>query len=190
MKPKPERAGMPAPTTIPAMLPVFEHKGKLVADSRDVAPFVEKEHKHLLRDIRRYVKVMDESLNPKLVSVDYFFPATYIDPTERLLPNFFCTEKGCAMIANKMTGDRGILFTALFVEAFYEMRERLRNQSAWDQPEEDDMPELYGAEREDYGMGAYLSGRKETEAQKLAARRAVQLADERHRARLRKLCQR
>lgn len=188
MKPNPEWAGSPAPN--PSELSVFEYMGKLVVDSRKVAPFVEKDHAHLLRDIRRYVKVMDESLNPKLVSVDYFFPATYIDPTERLLPNFFCTEKGCAMIANKMTGDRGILFTALFVEAFYEMRERLRNQSAWDQPEEDDMPELYGAEREDYGMGAYLSGRKETEAQKLAARRAVQLADERHRARLRKLCQR
>lgn len=188
MTPKPERAGMPA--TIPAPLPVFQHKGELVADSRDVAPFVEKEHKHLLRDIRRYVKTIDKSLNPKLVSVDYFIPATYIDEKGETRPNFYCTEMGCAMIANKMTGDRGILFTALFVEAFYEMRERLRNQGAWDQPEEDDMPELYGAKREDYGMGAYLSGRKETEAQKLAARRAVQLADERHRARLRKLCQR
>lgn len=52
-----ERAGLPAPN--PAMLPVFEHKGKLVADSRNVAPFVEKDHAHLLRDIRRYVKAME-----------------------------------------------------------------------------------------------------------------------------------
>ena len=72
MKPKPERAGMPAPTTIPAMLPVFEHKGKLVADSRDVAPFVEKEHKHLLRDIRRHVKAIGNSTSPKLDPLNYF----------------------------------------------------------------------------------------------------------------------
>ena len=116
MKPSPERAGMPAPTTIPAMLPVFEHKGKLVADSRDVAPFVEKDHAHLLRDVRRYVKAIDKSLNPKLVSVDYFIPATYIDPTGRELPSFYLTEMGCEMVANKMTGDKGILFTAQYVQ--------------------------------------------------------------------------
>lgn len=107
MKPNPERAGMPAP--IPAQLPVFEHKGKLVADSRDVALFVEKDHAHLLRDIRRYVKAMEKTLNPKLVSADYFIPATYIDPTGRELPNFYCTEMGCEMVANKMTGDKGII---------------------------------------------------------------------------------
>lgn len=125
MKPKPERAELPAPTTIPAMLPVFEHKGKLVADSRDVAPFVEKDHAHLLRDIRRYVKAIDKSLNPKLVSVDYFIPATYIDLTGRELPSFYLTEMGCEMVANKMTGDKGILFTAQYVQAFHAMRDEL-----------------------------------------------------------------
>lgn len=123
MKPKPERAELPAP--IPAMLPVFEHKGKLAADSRDVAPFVEKDHAHLLRDIRRYVKAIDKSLNPKLVSVDYFIPATYIDPTGRELPSFYLTEMGCEMVANKMTGDKGIIFTAQYVKAFHAMRDEL-----------------------------------------------------------------
>ena len=123
MTPKPERAGMPA--TIPAPLPVFQHKGELVADSRDVAPFVEKDHAHLLRDIRRYVKAIDKSLNPKLVSVDYFIPATYIDPTGRELPSFYLTEMGCEMVANKMTGDKGILFTAQYVQAFHAMRDEL-----------------------------------------------------------------
>lgn len=125
MKPKPERAELPAPTTIPAMLPVFEHKGKLAADSRDVATFVEKDHAHLLRDIRRYVKAIDKSLNPKLVSVDYFIPATYIDPTGRELPSFYLTEMGCEMVANKMTGDKGIIFTAQYVRAFHAMRDEL-----------------------------------------------------------------
>lgn len=153
MKPKPERAELPAP--IPARLPVFQHKGKLVADSRDIAPFVEKDHAHLLRDIRRYVKVMEqangsnfglvESASKYLteskvgfsgtvskylgdnnfVCSDYFIPATYIDPTGRELPSFYCTEMGCEMVANKMTGDKGILFTAQYVQAFHAMRDEL-----------------------------------------------------------------
>ena len=123
MNPSPARAGVPAP--IPAQLPVFQHKGQLVADSRDVAPFVEKDHAHLLRDVRRYVKAIDKSLNPKLVSVDYFIPATYIDPTGRELPSFYLTEMGCEMVANKMTGDKGILFTAQYVQAFHAMRDEL-----------------------------------------------------------------
>ena len=49
MKPDPEWAGLPAPN--PSELSVFEYMGKLVADSRKVAPFVEKDHAHLLRDI-------------------------------------------------------------------------------------------------------------------------------------------
>lgn len=125
MKPKPERAGMPVPTTIPAMLPVFEHKGKLVADSRDVAPFVEKEHKHLLRDIRRYVKAIGNSTSPKLDPLNYFIEATYIDEKGETRPNFYCTEMGCEMVANKMTGDKGILFTAQYVQAFHTIRDEL-----------------------------------------------------------------
>lgn len=158
MKPKPERAEPPAP--IPVQLPVFEHKGQLVADSRDVAPFVEKDHAHLLRDIRRYVKVMERAnesnfglvesaskylteskvgfsgtvskhLNDnKFVVADYFIEATYIDPTGRELPNFYCTEMGCEMVANKMTGDKGIIFTAQYVKAFHAMRSLLLERAS------------------------------------------------------------
>ena len=123
MTPKPERAGMPA--TIPAPLPVFQHKGELVADSRDVAPFVEKDHAHLLRDIRRYVKAIGNSTSPKLDPLNYFIEATYIDEKGETRPNFYCTEMGCEMVANKMTGDKGILFTAQYVQAFHTIRDEL-----------------------------------------------------------------
>lgn len=42
------------------------------------------------------------------VTADYFIPATYIDPTGRELPSFYLTEMGCEMVANKMTGDKGM----------------------------------------------------------------------------------
>lgn len=138
-----ERAGLPAPN--PAMLPVFEHKGKLVADSRNIAPFVEKDHAHLLRDIRRYVKAMErfneskvglvgsesKHLNDnKFVAVDYFIKAAYIDEKGKPRPNFYCTEMGCEMVASKMTGNRGIIFTAQYVKAFHAMRDELARRRA------------------------------------------------------------
>lgn len=50
MRQGPERARVPAP--IPAQLPVFEHKGQLVADSREVAALIERPHYIVLRTIR------------------------------------------------------------------------------------------------------------------------------------------
>lgn len=129
------------PAPVPASLPVFEYKGKLVADSRDVAPFAEKDHKHLLRDIRRYVKVMEKSLNPNLGSMeksagpkldplDYFIERSYIDEQGKPRPCFYCTEMGCEMVAHKMTGDKGIIFTAQYVKAFHAMRDELARRKA------------------------------------------------------------
>lgn len=36
------------------------------------------------------------------------------------MPNYLITKKGCDMIANKMTGRKGVLFTAVYVSAFEE----------------------------------------------------------------------
>jgi len=111
-----------------AALPVFEYKGKLVADSREVAPFAEKDHKHLLRDIRRYVGAMEKSTGPTLDPLDYFIEQTYIDEKGEARPNFYCTEMGCEMVAHKMAGTKGIVFTALYVKAFHAMRKELAKQ--------------------------------------------------------------
>jgi len=41
------------------------------------------------------------------------------------MPCYLITKKGCDMIANKLTGRKGVLFTAAYVTAFEEMRSRL-----------------------------------------------------------------
>src|SRR5699024_6361747 len=40
--------------------------------------------------------------------------------------HFLLTKKGCDMVANKMTGEKGILFTATYVDAFYQMQEQIK----------------------------------------------------------------
>ena len=104
---------------------VKDFQGRSVVDSREVAQMVEKQHKHLLRDIAGYIKIMDGATEPKFGPSDFFIPNTYQDSTGRELPCYLITKKGCDMIANKLTGEKGVLFTAAYVTAFEEMQQVL-----------------------------------------------------------------
>lgn len=97
---------------------VKDFHGKSVIDSREVAAMVEKKHKNLLADIRGYLKVMEKSTELKIQPSDFFVESTYQDSTGRELPRYLITKKGCDMIANKLTGEKGVLFTAAYVSAF------------------------------------------------------------------------
>lgn len=57
---------------------------------------------------------------------DFFIESSYIDGNNQQRPNFLITKKGCDMIANKLTGKKGVLFTAAYVTAFEEMAEQLK----------------------------------------------------------------
>lgn len=93
---------------------------KETLDSREVAKMVEKDHAHLCRDIKGYIDVISE--NPKLDSQDYFIPNTYkVEGNNKTYPCYDITKLGCEMIANKLTGKKGILFTAEYVKRFNEM---------------------------------------------------------------------
>lgn len=115
-------------------LHITNYNGVEVIDSREVAEMVDKRHDHLMRDIRSYVAILEEAAESNLgLSVtapnfgvsDFFLESSYKDGTGRELPCYLITKKGCDMIANKLTGRKGVLFTAAYVTAFEEMRERL-----------------------------------------------------------------
>ena len=106
-------------------LKVFNFNEVNVADSRDVAEMVEKNHRDLMRSIHSYIETMEESTERNFAPSDFFIPHTYKDSTGRTLPCYLLTKKGCDMVANKMTGEKGVLFTAAYVTAFEKMREKL-----------------------------------------------------------------
>lgn len=106
-------------------LQVITHNGVEAVDSRDVARMVERNHKELLRDIRGYIDIMEKSNERKIAPVDFFIPSAYKDSKGEARPCYLLTKKGCDMVANKMTGEKGVLFTAAYVTAFEKMRENL-----------------------------------------------------------------
>lgn len=105
-------------------LTIINQEGKLLADSREVAEMVGKEHSKLLRDIRNYCNVMNES---KIGLVNFFIESSYQDLKGEKRPCYLLTKQGCEMVANKMTGEKGILFTAEYVLAFNKMEETIKN---------------------------------------------------------------
>lgn len=112
-------------------------KQELTLDSREVARMIEKEHDQLLRKIRGYVEILDNTDSAKLQSQgyeesaklrsrDFFIPHSYFNSQNKEQPCFLITKKGCDLIANKMNGERGVLFTATYVTRFEEMTKQLQ----------------------------------------------------------------
>nr|WP_302597640.1 Rha family transcriptional regulator [uncultured Cellulosilyticum sp.] len=59
---------------------------------------------------------------------DYFIESTYIDGSGKKNKCYDCTKMGCELLANKFTGEKGITFSAKYVERFNKMELVLRNQ--------------------------------------------------------------
>ena len=103
-------------------LKVFDFNGKNVIDSRLVAEMIVMQHKELLRKIKGYDEILTSA---KLRSLDFFIPNTYIDSKGEERPCYLLTKQGCEMVANKLTGEKGVIFTAQYVEAFNKMEQKV-----------------------------------------------------------------
>lgn len=87
-------------------------------DSRDVAKMIGKNHRDLMRDIRRYINDME--MSAKLRPSDFFIESSYVDSMHREKPCYLLTKQGCEFVANKLTGKKGTIFTATYVGLFNE----------------------------------------------------------------------
>ena len=106
-------------------LTVLNKQGILLVDSREVAEMVEKEHSNLMRDIRGYENILE---NSKLNSQNFFIRDTYkVEGNNKTYECYLLTKKGCDLVANKMIGSKGILFTAEYVTQFENMEQTLKS---------------------------------------------------------------
>lgn len=101
-------------------LKIIDYEGMKVVDSREVAKTVGKPHNDLMKDIRRYITYLNEG---DFSLVEFFVESSYLDNKGEERPCYQITKKGCEMVANKMTGKKGVQFTATYVNAFNVMLE-------------------------------------------------------------------
>ena len=103
-------------------LPLIKTDGGFYADSRDVAEAIERPHCDLLKTIRNYISYLGEG---KISESEFFVETTYVNDQNKKMPCYLITKKGCDMIANKLTGKKGVLFTAAYVSAFEQMKNHI-----------------------------------------------------------------
>mgnify|MGYP000203273040 CR=1 FL=1 len=90
----------------------------------EVAEMMEVQHSDLLKklegrkDRKGYIQILNEG---QMSVVDYFAKSSYIDTKGEKRPCYNVTRLGCDFLANKSTGEKGVLFTARYVKRFNEM---------------------------------------------------------------------
>lgn len=97
--------------------------------SLEVAEMVETEHWKLLRKLegdQKSVGIIKILTDNNFVVSDYFILSSYKDSSGKENKCYNITKLGCDFLANKFTGEKGILFTAKYVKRFHEMEEQLK----------------------------------------------------------------
>lgn len=102
----------------------------------EIAEMLEIEHWQLLRKLNgrtgsngKHVKGYVEILRDNQVVVsDFFRESTYKTEQNKEMPCYQVTRKGCEFLANKFTGEKGVLFTARYINRFHEMQEIIAGQ--------------------------------------------------------------
>ena len=66
--------------------------------------------------------------------VDFFYKSSYLDAKGEERPCYEVTRLGCDFLANKSTGEKGVIFTARYVKRFQEMENQVKKIPAWQIP--------------------------------------------------------
>lgn len=107
--------------------------GTMAISTVDIAEMLEVDHAKLLRKIeggsdrKGYAEIINEA---HLGVVDYFVKSTYRDAKGEERPCYLVTKIGCDFLANKFTGEKGVIFTARYVKEFDRMESSLKGRIA------------------------------------------------------------
>ena len=104
-----------------------ENETVVYLDSRLVAELAGRGHNDLLKDLRQYNTYLQRG---KIPATDFWVEDTYKGRNGKTLPCYQISKKGCEFIQHKMTGQKGAIFTAKYINAFHDMGERLQQPQA------------------------------------------------------------
>lgn len=112
---------------------------KTTITTLEVAEMMEVAHSDLLKKIegrkdrKGYIQILNEG---QMSVVDFFHKSFYVDAKGEERPCYEVTRLGCDFLANKSTGEKGVIFTARYVKRFQEMENRIRRVPLTEHPGE------------------------------------------------------
>jgi len=110
---------------------------KATITTLEVAEMMEVPHSDLLKKIegrkdrKGYIEILNEG---QMSVVDFFCKSSYVDAKGEERPCYEVTRLGCDFLANKSTGEKGVLFTARYVKRFNEMEKDRENPNPMEIP--------------------------------------------------------
>lgn len=103
----------------------IDQNGQPVASSVDVAEHFEKEHKHVLRDIKNIIGGL-----PNFGHTPLFYKTTYIHPQNgQTYPMYLMNRDGFTLLAMGFTGKTALEWKLKYIEAFNTMEQELRQKA-------------------------------------------------------------
>lgn len=99
----------------------FDHEERVVVTSLDVAETFEKEHKHVLRDIRELGCSEDFRRSN-------FGPSSYINAQGKKQPMIYMTRDGFTLLVMGYIGETAMWFKEAYIKQFNEMEKTLRGK--------------------------------------------------------------
>ncbi|RKI35579.1 hypothetical protein D7V96_26795, partial [bacterium D16-59] len=98
----------------------------------EIAEAMEISHKTILQKLEganRHGKhtegVIDILGRLNLQPSDFFTKSSYVNSQNKEMPCYNCTRKGCEFLAHKFQGEKGIRFTAAYINKFHEMEQAI-----------------------------------------------------------------
>lgn len=115
-------------------LTVTTNEGKeiYVIDSREVAEMMGRTHSDIMKMIQgsgKNLGIIPVLLKGNFHVSEYFIESSFKDASGKSNKCYLVTKLGCEMLGNKQQGEKGILFTAKYVERFNEYEKRLQELS-------------------------------------------------------------
>jgi anti-repressor protein len=94
---------------------------KIVVSSRQVAKNFEKEHKHVLEDISKYIKAENSAMT------DWFCKTYYQAGTGKRYPMYYMTRDGFSLLVMGFTGKKALAWKVKYIKAFNAMEKMIKS---------------------------------------------------------------
>lgn len=135
----------------------------------DIAEMMHTSHKTILQKLEganrkgKHTEGIIEILGRlNLQPSDFFIKSSYINSQNKEMPCYKCTRKGCEFLAHKFQGEKGIEFTARYIERFHQMEDILKQHQFIQTEEQTEkqtekvrlLPEFKGGNIEDKQLAA------------------------------------
>ena len=104
-------------------LGLTEKSGKAVVSSRDIARVFEKNHQHVMRDIRNIIE------NDAQWGASNFGQSSYMNEQSKSQPEYLISRDGFTLLVMGYNGEKAMRFKKAYIAAFNEMERRLAPQN-------------------------------------------------------------